>query len=157
MGQGTDSAGGYDVVYDPYHEHIADGNWVQSDGSLINVSDMTLRHLRNARRVAVRESKSASFSCDSENFNEWVELFDLEIEKRQAQKDKTNLPSKEKPANRVEYKSRGLKSKMVCHCGIHYEARLADLKRGWGFSCSKSCASIRREYKKPKAKPVKEL
>lgn len=33
---------------------------------------------------------------------------------------------------------------MVCRCGSKYQAREADVKRGWGKSCSKSCASMRR-------------
>ena len=43
---------------------------------------------------------------------------------------------------------------MRCHCNGEYEARPADLKRGWGLSCSKHCAAIRRKYHKPKGKPV---
>ena len=29
-------------------------------------------------------------------------------------------------------------------CGVIYTARLADLKRGWGKSCSKRCAAVKR-------------
>lgn len=29
----------------------------------------------------------------------------------------------------------------VCACGKHFQAREADVKRGWGKSCSKSCAA----------------
>lgn len=43
---------------------------------------------------------------------------------------------------------------MICHCGEEYSAREADLKRGWGYSCSKSCAALRRDFGKPKAKRV---
>jgi hypothetical protein len=32
---------------------------------------------------------------------------------------------------------------MNCRCGKTYKARKADLKRGWGLSCSKSCAKKR--------------
>jgi hypothetical protein len=42
--------------------------------------------------------------------------------------------------------------KMLCHCGEEYFAREADLKRGWGYSCSKSCAAKRRDFGLPKAK-----
>ncbi len=41
---------------------------------------------------------------------------------------------------------------MICHCGAEYSAREADLKRGWGYSCGKSCAAIRRDFGRPKAK-----
>lgn len=43
---------------------------------------------------------------------------------------------------------------MLCHCGTEYPAKEADLKRGWGYSCSKSCAAKRRDFGAPKAKPV---
>ena len=43
---------------------------------------------------------------------------------------------------------------MICHCDRKYEAREADLKRGWALSCSKRCAAIRRDYGKPKGKRV---
>ena len=39
---------------------------------------------------------------------------------------------------------------MVCWCGTNYQARQADIKRGWGGSCSKSCAAIERERTKGK-------
>ena len=35
---------------------------------------------------------------------------------------------------------------LKCFCGNHYEAREADIKRGWAKSCSKSCAAIKRKY-----------
>lgn len=47
------------------------------------------------------------------------------------------------------------KAEMKCHCGCVYKARVADLKRGWGTSCSKRCAAIRRDYGKKPAKFIK--
>ena len=41
---------------------------------------------------------------------------------------------------------------MQCHCGNQYFAKEADLKRGWGLSCSKHCAAVRRDFGKPAAK-----
>jgi len=35
---------------------------------------------------------------------------------------------------------------MKCHCGTLYRAKEADLARGYGRSCSKSCAAIRRDF-----------
>lgn len=43
---------------------------------------------------------------------------------------------------------------MQCHCGLIYQARSADLKRGWGLSCSKSCAAIRRDFGRKPAKQI---
>ncbi len=34
-----------------------------------------------------------------------------------------------------------------CACGTMFTARVADRKRGWAKSCSKSCAAIKREKK----------
>lgn len=36
-------------------------------------------------------------------------------------------------------KSRGAKVDVICPCGEKFEAREADIKRGWGKFCSKSC------------------
>lgn len=47
------------------------------------------------------------------------------------------------------------KQLMQCHCGNKYLAKKADLKRGWGLSCSKQCAARRREFNKPAATEVK--
>ncbi|MER2492347.1 hypothetical protein [Catenovulum sediminis] len=43
------------------------------------------------------------------------------------------------------------KVELRCFCGQVYMAREADIKRGWGKTCSKSCAAIKRESKKPNA------
>jgi hypothetical protein len=34
--------------------------------------------------------------------------------------------------------------KKKCRCGIEFEARLSDIKRGWGKYCSKSCKAKRQ-------------
>ena len=33
---------------------------------------------------------------------------------------------------------------MTCHCGKKYTARKSDVLRGWGKSCSKHCAAVKR-------------
>ena len=35
----------------------------------------------------------------------------------------------------------------VCSCGKKFTAKLADLKRGWAKSCSKSCAATKTNKK----------
>ena len=35
------------------------------------------------------------------------------------------------------------------HCGKNYEADPRNIKRGWGLTCSKSCAASLREKSKP--------
>lgn len=37
--------------------------------------------------------------------------------------------------------------KVKCHCGKVFNARKADIDRGWAKSCSKSCAAKLRESK----------
>lgn len=36
---------------------------------------------------------------------------------------------------------------VTCGCGTKFQAREADVKRGWAKSCSKSCAAKVREKK----------
>lgn len=43
---------------------------------------------------------------------------------------------------------------LVCFCGEEYEVREADIKRGWGKTCSKSCAAVKREYGRPDPKTL---
>lgn len=148
MGQGTESCGGYEVDYDPYSEGLASGDWTQRDGTQIKISRMTVKHLYGAKAVAQRAARHANFSSDAEKFNEWVELFEREIDSRNEVKTKAE-------SAKPKTQARGEKVTMICHCGEEYEARKADIKRGWGLSCSKRCAAIRRDFGRPAAKPKK--
>lgn len=38
------------------------------------------------------------------------------------------------------------RAERTCSCWMKYEVKFADLKRGWGMSCSKSCASYKKSY-----------
>lgn len=146
MGQGTESCGGYEVIYDPISEGLERGEWNTRNGGSISVNRMTKSHLRNAIRHAEKKSICAGFSDESEDWDEWVSVLESELSSRQSNKPpglSENLKSK--------FPVRGKKKKMKCHCGTIYEARQVDLKRGWAKSCSKSCAAIRREYGKPAA------
>jgi len=145
MGQGTESCGGYDIEYDPY-EDAPDGMWTTKNGGLIHVSNMTKTHLRGAIRICERASLTSTFSCDIDKWNSWIQVFEDELFTR----DSTPSKPKAEPSP-----TRGAKQKMKCHCGTVYEARKADLKRGWAKSCSKSCASVKREYGRPDATIVK--
>lgn len=45
----------------------------------------------------------------------------------------------------------GTYRKVTCKapgCGNTYDAKVSDLNRGWGLTCSKSCAAVVRELKK---------
>lgn len=143
MGQGSDSCGGYEVDFDPYEEGMAEGVWTTKSGEEIHISQMTISHLRGARRVAYRAQMSANFTNTAEMWEHWVEMLDDEISRRPQDSLKAITAPKAPP--------RGKMAVMICHCKREYKAREADLKRGSGFSCSKSCAAIRREYGRPKA------
>lgn len=41
------------------------------------------------------------------------------------------------------------------YCGKEYEADERNLKRGWGRTCSKSCAAKKREQSRPNYDPKK--
>jgi hypothetical protein len=46
--------------------------------------------------------------------------------------------------------TRGLKVKVKCkECKVEFEARQADVNRGWGKYCSKSCKSKKQHKKMP--------
>ncbi len=97
MGQGTESCGGYEVEYDPYYEELRNSNnpcWTRKNGTTIPVSKMTKNHLRGAIRVAERASMRQSFSCDSETFDEWVELLTEELASRDNIDKKVQPPKK---------------------------------------------------------------
>lgn len=151
MGQGTDSCGGWESEYDPYDdENLSFGVWTSQEGE-IHVSKMDLKHLKNARRRCEMLAATANFTSEQWKWENWVEIFDKEISRREV----NPIPTV-KPALKVRsfppQPARGKKIKMVCFCGAEYEARLADLKRGWALTCSKRCASIRREFGRPAAK-----
>lgn len=42
---------------------------------------------------------------------------------------------------------RGAMVERTCVCGNKFTARVADVKRGWGKFCSKSCKAIKQERK----------
>ena len=142
MGQGTDSCGGYDVEYDAYEDALNTGKWIQQNGSSICPSKMTVSHIRNTKRICENLVMTSSSDCESEKWQEWVDIFSDELSSRgelQVHVAKYTSPSAVK-------KTRGSKVELICHCGNKYLPRLADLKRGWGKSCSKRCASIKRDF-----------
>ncbi len=158
MGQGTESCGGYEHDYDPYEELIIKGEWTQKDGGGISVSVMEDSQIRNSIRLCLKNSANASFSCDSDKWDGWVELFENELERRRsnpslsiARKPSPQKPRKKKKAPKGLVIHNVTRQEMKCSCGTVYSAKTADLKRGWGLSCSKRCASIRREYGRPAA------
>lgn len=147
MGQGTDSCGGYEVDYDEYDDPGLQGHWIQRNGTPIKIADMTVSHMRNTIRVCRNLAACATFSSDADKWNEWIEVFEDEIavRERSAPAAAPKITTPPKPV-------RGTKIIMICHCGQEYDARKADLDRGWALSCSKRCASIRREFGRPAAK-----
>lgn len=151
MGQGSDSCGGHEVDYDPYEEGMEKGEWTQRNGVGICISDMSLSHLKGARRVAYCAQMNATFTDMADQWEQWVDMFDAEISRRSTTASKAVSATVLTPV-KAPTKQRGKMVQMVCHCGQEYEAREAELKRGNGFSCGKRCAAIRRDYGRPKAK-----
>ena len=139
MGQGAEDAGGYEIDYDPYEESMCDGLWTQKDHSQIHVSEMSTGHIRNAIRLCRNLTRTASFSCDSDKWAEWIEIFENELESRPTSSANRSIANPNKHKKAV----RGSKVNKVCKCGKNFEARLADVKRGWGKYCSKSCKAKR--------------
>lgn len=87
--------------------------------------DLMKRNLRQVMRMIERELPNRGFINDTS-----VEVQVVSVSKP--------VVTQAKPV------SRGGKVKRVCDnkgCGVVYEARQADLKRGWGMCCSKSCAA----------------
>lgn len=140
MGQGAESCGAYDLEYSPFAEGLAFGDWPAQDGT-VNVKDMSTRHLTNAIRVAKRMQVCAGFEEDMDMWGDWVDLLTEELDRRPAEIRKVRTAP---PAP-----TRGAKLWLQCHCGTKYHARVADLERGWGRSCSKACAATKREFGRP--------
>ena len=144
MGQGAESCGGYELDYDEYEEGLLSGIWHQRNGAEIHVSRMSQQHLRAAKQIVEARARAANWTSDAEKWLAWADLFEQYM-------GCTAVPGAvHKPAE----PTRGTKQRMRCHCGVEYDARVADLKRGWALSCSKQCAAVRKTYGKPKAKPV---
>jgi hypothetical protein len=55
----------------------------------------------------------------------------------------------------VERVTGGKVTRNCDHCGTPYEADSRNLKRGWGKSCSKSCAASLREKSRPGYDPAR--
>ena len=153
MGQGSDSCGGWEVEYDPYADELDSGVWVQKDGKRISISAMTSSHLINARRIAAQAAARASFEDKADQWNRYVQLFTRELASRSVGKDRDSVIYVD---GSCKQPVRGAKVTMRCHCGEVYLARDADIARGWGKSCSKSCAATRRDYGRPAAKKVQQ-
>lgn len=147
MGQGAESCGGYDLEHDEYEENLCSGRWVQRDGSSIEVSKMGTSHIKNTLRMVRGLAAQSSFTSEADKWEAWADIFEEELAKR------VDVPAKTKTARNPQ-PVRGAKAQMVCHCGKHYEAREADLKRGWGLSCSKSCAASRKAFRLKAAKRI---
>ena len=162
MGEEAEALGFYELGdYNPYEYEESKGFtvWTQRDSTEILVSQMSNRHIQNAIRICKVQSECATFSCDSDLWNDWIDVFNTVLSERarkgtfvpaiNTQTQQKNKPKKSKknPFLNMTFTSSSVTLK--CHCGRNYEARVADLKRGWAFSCSKRCAAIKRDYGRP--------
>lgn len=151
MGQGTDSCGGYEVDFDEFEEAIDRNMWPAKGGD-VKLSEMTLSHMRGARRYCQLRAQGCNFSADAEEWESRADMFDSMIDSHMRTQNASKAVTPSKPPQPV----RGTKVTMICHCKAEYQARQADLNRGNGYSCSKRCAGIRREFGRPKATKKKE-
>lgn len=170
MGQGSDSVPDFDD-YDEYDSDISNGYsmWTQKSGGSIAVEKMANSHISNTIRLCKQLKKCATFSCEEEKWQDWIDVFTQELADRAkkgiviynatATRSKTGKRKNGKPKSKAakNFKNTTFTSstqQMKCHCGSLYTARVADLKRGWALSCSKRCAAIKRDYGRPDATPV---
>lgn len=135
-----------EFAFDSIGENLCKGMWESQDYTQYKISEMTTSHLRNTIRHLQRKSSSMSFSCDSELFDDVIDVMQDELISRNGKL----VVKKPKAANHKQKQAtRGSKVKLKCHCGDVYEARSADIKRGWAKSCSKRCAAIKRDFGRP--------
>lgn len=151
MGQGAESCGGYEIDYDEYEDGLIDGVWTQRDGARIHVSKMTYNHLRNTRALVYHRLRASTFTCEEDKWQAWLDILDEYIDRKPQQVKKVSKPKKP-----VEPK-RGKVVRMKCYCGKEYDARQADLNRGWGLTCCKSHAAVRRTYGRPAATRISNM
>lgn len=142
MGQGTESCGGYEIPEDPYEDGLDTGVWTMKNHGSIRVEDMGYQHLKRAMALCRRLSETATFSCEADKWDAWITIFENELAK-----GPRGVP-KPKPAE-AKKPTRGKAVDLICFCGTQYRARVADLKRGWGQACCRSCAAIKRDYGRP--------
>ncbi|WLY87230.1 hypothetical protein [Vibrio phage vB_VibM_83AMN] len=158
----AEAMGAYEAVYDEYEEGLVDGLWAERNGNKTSISKMSDTHIKNCIRLCKRNAYNATFTNESDKWNEWVDLFEDELYSRSSNRITSNKvqSTKQKRKGKAGKKvptiiKSGLAKLnassviMICACGQEYEARVADLKRGWALSCSKRCASIRREFGRP--------
>lgn len=151
MGQGSESCGGYDcdAEYDYLENCQERGVWPQKVGAPIHISEMTGGHLKNSISHVEKLAKASTFECNRQMWETWIDMFEQELARRRLNR-KSCIGNHQKNTSTV----RGVTQAMRCHCGEHYVARTADIKRGWGLSCSKRCAAIRRDFGRPAAVTV---
>lgn len=168
MGQGADSAEsfGYQFGIDeasPLIDGLYSNTWTMRDGTEIKVRNMQLRHLNNARRMCEIKALNCSFSCDSQIYEQWIDIFDTEIKRKKTlgfTENKTLTLTPRKKNKQVDTSNlavsnlatgKGKMSLVKCHsplCNKTFEVRIADIKRGWGKFCSKRCKAINQSYGK---------
>lgn len=129
--------------------------WVDKNNQEHKIKNMSNKHIQNCINL-IEKSKE-----NSEAFEEYLEIFKKELQYRNEnnihiEKRNNSLIFKDnKHVGRKLTKAfKNLKEedwdlmpssvKMLCACDKEYQARKADLKRGWGLSCSKSCSAKRK-------------
>lgn len=132
-----------------------------------SVSEMSDNHIKACIRYCKMRHDAASMDDYRELWKEWVKEFEFELMFRPEKvygkptgNRGKNCEGKKKTKAIKEAIKKGLITsgsvQMKCHCGAIYKAKASDLKRGWALSCSKRCAAVRRDLRKPEAVVIHE-
>ena len=130
----------------------AEYHWMMKTGQLKKIKNMTTSHIKNViNTLSVLKEKDLEYiDCDYD-----ISILRFELERRILQNDNSadlnHQRNQERKATKRKNKVQeliqtfnldnlGSNVNMICGCGDNYVARKADLKRGWGLSCSKKCA-----------------
>ena len=126
--------------------------WVDKTKTKHKIKNMSNKHIQNCIKF-----------LEKSNFNEeiiqgYLESFEKELKHRKenniniikrngsllSDKAGRKLTKAFKKLSEEDWDNLPSKVNMKCACGNEYQTRKADLKRGWGLSCSKSCSAKRK-------------
>lgn len=150
-------------AHDPYDSMESDDfKYWQGRDQIYRVSKMKESHIRNCINLCKKLARSSSFSSEEEKWADWVSIFESELRSRP--KEKTSNQKRATGKRLCKTIKRSFKEGLIttgqvnmrCACGKEYIAKAADLKRGWGLSCSKRCSAIRRKYGAPAAEIIRD-
>lgn len=145
MGQGTwgmaDDGGPVYSEADSRLDDLESGVWSGRD-RIYRIEDMSASHLDRVANLCYRMSLCASCTSIASTWRYLSRTFRAES----AEKCRKVAIVSRGAALKVKLPQtptvpRGARMERVCTCGNKFTARVADVKRGWGKYCGKSCAA----------------